>query len=75
MPKKTELLIEKYLHITDIGHHRDARPSVPDDIGHRFAIDDIHHHRSVLELSEPQIVRRVKVYRDASGNIHLELEE
>jgi hypothetical protein len=61
MPKKTNLLIEEQLHITDIGH--------------RLAIDDIHHHRSVLELSEPQLVRRVKVYRDASGNIHLELEE
>ena len=61
MPKKTNLLIEEQLHITDIGH--------------RFAIDDIHHHRSVLELSEPQLVRRVKVYRDANGNIHLELEE
>ena len=38
-------------------------------------VEDIDHRRSTMDLSEPRLVRRVRIVKDQDGNIHLELEE
>ena len=75
MAKSTKLILAEGLQLVDIGHRRAGTTELPTDIGHGRTIGDIGHHRSVLELSEPHVVRRVRAYRDASGQIHIELEE
>lgn len=84
MPRTTKLIIAEGFQVLDIGHRRNAedighRRDI-EDIGHRRQLDaelppDIGHLRAVLELNEPQIVRRVTVHRGADGHIHLELHE
>lgn len=75
MAKSTKLILADGIYITDIGHRRTGSAEIATDIGPRRLVDDIGHHHSTLELSEPQLVRRVSAYRDSAGNIHLELEE
>jgi hypothetical protein len=61
--------------VGDIGHGRTLGADIAGDLGHRRGADDIGHLRTVLDLNEPHIVRRVTVHRGADGHIHLVLEE
>jgi hypothetical protein len=82
MTKSTKLIIADGIYIiTDIGHRRTSSTDQSLDIERRRLAEEVDRPTSVsagtavLELSEPQLVRRVRAHRDSAGNIHLELEE
>jgi hypothetical protein len=71
MAKNTKLILAEGIRLIETEEGQTASADIPAVAPGVVTV----HHRSTIEFSEPRSVRRVAVFRDSAGNLHLELEE